>query len=110
MNTSSWNWCSLFLALHSLLVAPENVSGGTHRLLLRASVHDRLTIVEEGGFVCFEVSILHDFIRVSRVNTEELVDRSWGDGLLIGVLAALDADNLRNALVGICVVVNIFST
>lgn len=30
--------------------------------------------------------------------------------LLIGVLAALDADNLRNALVGICVVVNIFST
>mgnify|MGYP007022989780 CR=1 FL=1 len=30
--------------------------------------------------------------------------------LLIGVLAALDADNLRNALVGICVVVNIFCT
>lgn len=73
----AWDCLALLLALHSLLVAPEDVLGGGHRLLCWASVNDRLTVVEESSTVGLEVRSLDDFVAIGGVHTEELANGPW---------------------------------
>lgn len=58
----AWDCLSLLLALHSLLVAPEDVLGCPHRLLGRASVDDGLTVVEESSTVGLKMGALDDLV------------------------------------------------
>ena len=73
----AWDCLTLLLALHFLLVAPEDVRGGGHRLLCWASVNDGLTVVEESSTVGLEVRSLDDFVGIGGVHTEELVNGPW---------------------------------
>jgi len=90
----SWNRVTCFLALNFLLVSPEDICGSILRLLGWASVDDRIAIVEESGLVSSEVALLHYFVRVCWVHSEEFVDGPWGHGLSKYHTSVTESDNI----------------
>lgn len=95
-------------ALNLRFNAPENVLSLRIVLCSRSSVGTRFVIVaEESVHVCLQGLLLNQFVSFRWVNSIELVNGSWGHGFLVGILVALDANDLRDALMSISVVMNI---
>jgi len=106
---SAWDFSTQLLAFDFFFIAPKDVLCLLHVLLGWSTVDNWLTVVEEGSFIGLEVCTLNDCVGIGGVDTEEFVDRAGRNWPSVGVLVALDANDLRYRFMCIRVVLDVFA-